>query len=397
MLVELDLDEEGRPLVVKRAVDPSEAAALRTEIAITRQGLGRHVLSPLDFDDGDEPRVTWPWMPGGSLAEPAEGRLDTVVVAQVVADAADAVATLHGAGLAHTRLDAHHVLIDGGRHGVLIGLSQTKPLSAATQADDLGALTALLTDVARASHAPPDVRAQLLAVVETDIRNPAALAEAIRAVVTPRTLPPPTTAEAANAARVVLPRAPARRSIAMPWRGVASAAAVIAVVAGIAVGAQRVISVGASSVAAVPTAEPAAPVRTEQVSESTVARATQVWPTTTTISPREIVAAGTPVPDGRVTIAGRTYRLSVAPTDVVVVADWDCDGAPTPAILRIPSGAVDLFDRLSTSPTEQVAARRVATVSAAESISAVSVRGASCVELAVTTADGTTEIVSVTP
>jgi hypothetical protein len=64
--------------------------------------------------------------------------------------------------------------------------------------------------------------------------------------------------------------------------------------------------------------------------------------------------------DGAATILvfDRSYRITLDPNDEVAVGDWDCDGIATPAVLRVPSGALDVFDRWPGEPGQQ-AARRV--------------------------------------
>ena len=41
--------------------------------------------------------------------------------------------------------------------------------------------------------------------------------------------------------------------------------------------------------------------------------------------------------------------MSVDPADIIVVGDWDCDGVATPAVLRVPSGAIDVVDHWPTN------------------------------------------------
>jgi hypothetical protein len=55
--------------------------------------------------------------------------------------------------------------------------------------------------------------------------------------------------------------------------------------------------------------------------------------------------------DGVVVHDGLTVRLTADADDVVVVGDWNCDGTTTPAVLHLPSGALDVFDSWDNAAT----------------------------------------------
>ena len=62
-----------------------------------------------------------------------------------------------------------------------------------------------------------------------------------------------------------------------------------------------------------------------------------MWPT----EPVEVVGNEVRTGGHRWTVGG--------PGDVVAVGDWDCDGTPTPAVLRAATGRLHLFDAWATA------------------------------------------------
>jgi len=60
---------------------------------------------------------------------------------------------------------------------------------------------------------------------------------------------------------------------------------------------------------------------------------------------------------------GRRYALGQS-GDIAVSGDWNCDGQPTPAVLRPSTGEVAVFSNWP-APTEPVAANSVTTISTA--------------------------------
>ena len=59
----------------------------------------------------------------------------------------------------------------------------------------------------------------------------------------------------------------------------------------------------------------------------------------------ESVTIRTGTGTGTVTVGGHAYGIDLAVADRVLIGDWDCDGIATLAVVHLPSGAVDLFDR----------------------------------------------------
>lgn len=83
-----------------------------------------------------------------------------------------------------------------------------------------------------------------------------------------------------------------------------------------------------------------------------------------------------------VSIGDRRWAVG-DPGDVVVVGDWDCDGAPTPAVLRPGDAGFYVFDRWAGNG-EVAPARRIGRFPGA-----VSAAPAGCGSALVTSADGT--------
>jgi hypothetical protein len=81
---------------------------------------------------------------------------------------------------------------------------------------------------------------------------------------------------------------------------------------------------------------------------------------------------------------GRRYRVGQA-GDEVLVDDWDCDGTPTPALLRPSTGEVYLFPRWIESAT--LAVEPIATVPGAAALVSEPL-GDGCADLAVRRRDG---------
>ena len=87
---------------------------------------------------------------------------------------------------------------------------------------------------------------------------------------------------------------------------------------------------------------------------------------------------------GELEVGGRQYLLG-GPADLLALGDWDCDGAATPALVEVSSGAVFLFGRWATEGAE-------VTVPAAGQVSAPTgldvVRTGGCDRLVVTSSSG---------
>jgi hypothetical protein len=103
--------------------------------------------------------------------------------------------------------------------------------------------------------------------------------------------------------------------------------------------------------------------------------------TSSTAAERHTAAA---VADSILTVDGRRYRVGQA-GDEVLVEDWDCDGTPTPALLRPGTGEVFVFSRWI--ERKELAVEPLLTVAGAEALVSETA-GAGCPSLSVRTAAG---------
>jgi hypothetical protein len=314
------------------------------------------------------------------------GPLPPEQVAAVAAGAAATLADLHACGIVHGRIDPSHVLL--GSHGrpVLCGFGDGAP-AGATPADDVATLGALIvallgTDAdlepipehrwrwRRRRVGATWVRRTLLlladqAAAEPPSRRPsagrlaAAISEAHPDAVSssvsgarhdvPAVDPQPASVEPADpletlrGTAVTAPPPPRLPALACALAGV-----IVLGAGGVRLARSDGPSPGAESAAVVPTTLPTS------LPPATFAPDLDLPPTTATVAspPAPCVPAsdvsGTagcaPVDiDGTVVVVGeRRYEVG-EPGDLVVAGDWDCDGAPTPALLRPSTGEVFAF------------------------------------------------------
>ena len=94
--------------------------------------------------------------------------------------------------------------------------------------------------------------------------------------------------------------------------------------------------------------------------------------------------------DGTVTVGRLAFGIGLDPGDQVLVGDWDCDGRPTLAVLRMPSGAVDVFSGWPAEGEAPVAATRVSEVPGATAATVVAPADGACARISVQSPDGTT-------
>jgi hypothetical protein len=100
------------------------------------------------------------------------------------------------------------------------------------------------------------------------------------------------------------------------------------------------------------------------------------------------------VTGSHVIVNGRTYEVGRT-DDLVAVADWDCDGRATPALVRPSTGEVFVFARWA-DPTDPLTVSASTVVHGATGIRAAA-RGGPCPRLVVTRQDGKPVVVQSRP
>ncbi len=342
--------------VVRKRASGAEAASLRVEAERLRAAAHPGVVELLGSEgDGTEWQLTLAY--GGRSLE-ATGPLPVRTVAGVVAAVATTLADLHEAGVVHGRIDGSHVLIGPRGRPLLCGWGGgTHPTD---PADDVAALGTLLAGLLgggeelepipdrrwwpRRSWSGWERRSLLLladqACAEPPTRRPtarrlaAAIAEGIpdAAVSEPAVSEPAVGEPAVGADPIEVLRAGASShdgSRETRWPALAAALAGVVLMGagliGMVSGARTSGGGVASPVADPPAVSPA------------------LSPTTAPTAPAEPVTI-----DGTIVQVGdRRYAIGL-PGDVIAVADWDCDGQATPALLRPDSGEVFVFGRWAT-------------------------------------------------
>ena len=388
--VSVEVSAGGRPVAVKRATDDERRERLRHEAAMLERARHPGVVELIDIDDGDETTtLSTAWVGGGSLAaaEMAPKRL-----AGIGARLTATVADLHDRAVVHRRITSDHVLLDGLGRVVLAGFgdASASPRDCET-ADDVAAIGAVLemklpTDLAattrvRSSPADRQVVERLRAVLAraTDpepSRRPSARAltglltefagEAVGAG--PIRLPRPTSGEVAASA-APHPLAPAfaaaRAALGQVRPRLANRAwAVVLMLAAtliVGFGARAALASGTprGQASASPTAALPYTAATTTSAAPSSTRSSRVWPTSAPCAPpavagdrRDVDGDGCPdavtVDGAQVLVDGVRYDVG-APGDAVAVADWDCDGTDTPAVVRPGTGEVFVFDAWATA------------------------------------------------
>jgi hypothetical protein len=376
------------------------------------------VVSSTGTDDEWELRLVH----GGRPIE-LVGPLSVEQVAGATAAVAATLADLHRAGIVHGGIDASHVLV--GSHGrpVLCGFAEAS--AAAAPEDDVAALGALIVALlgtdAEAEPIPEHrwrrrapfsgwARRSLLLVADqacadAPSRRPSAarLATAIADAVPGAVAVAPRAAamsdeqaDAVDETRPVDPfdvLRPGVDAAAPPVRFPALAGAVLAVIM-LAAAAVRLTQPGS---VATPSAAPPAVSSVSSSSSTPDTVTTDLPPTTVPTSlsvpcPASAPAAPALAGCGSITIDGSTvtvgaqrYEVGRA-GDLVVAGDWDCDGVPTPALLRPSSGEVFVFS--AWAGDDDIVVRPVATVTGGEEL-VTDVREGGCSTLVVRRADGT--------
>lgn len=420
---EVITDDEGQAVLVKRAEDEPARTRLAHEAKVLRRVRHPGVVELLrtDLDDRD-PTITLAWVSARTAGQ--LGILPPELAAGLVVEVARTVADLHRLKVVHGRLTPDHVLVreDGhpvicGWSGATLGEGATEPEAAGSarlaQSKDVAALGALLRLLVGQTQLEPipdrrsrwrrgstDTRAALLTLADVASheevhRRPTALAfiADVLAVVPGASLPrpapdplgAPTPAPPADPWAQV-PDAPAtddpnstlrRRQLGAaalsrpaPRRSWAPARRVV-------VGIGLATALGFLGVGLAHTSghSVAAPVHTSVPARaSRTTTATTVTPSTTTSMTTAPECPSPPGPDvdgdgcpdsltiagGVVTTASHRYVVG-SPDDQIVVADWDCDGVATPALLRHRTGEVFVFPDWA-SPSHPVTVPATATV-----------------------------------
>jgi hypothetical protein len=349
----VEREPEGRLVAVKRADLGAGADRLRHEAAALEAaaGAGPVELVELGEETGGGVRLVTRWVGGGNLATALPlGPTRVLAVARALAAS---LAELHRRGLVHGAVAPEHVLLDGDRP-VLCGFGGARlpgDDDGPSADEDVTALLALLDGLVGDDRGPlPD---RLRAVVVAGSGGGAAAVADRLAAVEP-------------APREVRPRRPpAART--PPVRGL--------VVAG---GAAVVLLVLAGAMW-----------RTGGGTDAPPVRSTTTAPACGPPSPpsADLDGDGCPEPvvvtDGVVTAGDRRWRVAES-EDLAAVADWDCDGRATAAVVRPGTGEVWVYDGWAAAD-RPVTARPGPDVPGVTRARAVPARGG-CARLEVTTA-----------
>jgi hypothetical protein len=345
-------------VAVKRSGPGPAADRLRREAAALAAAGGAgcvELVEVVDEPDGGI-RLTTAWVGGATLATALPLRPER---ARAVTGAlASSLAQLHDHGLVHGRVTPEHVLLDGDRP-VLCGFAEARlpgeDEGPATEGD-VAALLALVHGLLGGARG--ELAERLRGVVAAGTGGGATAVAARLAALDP---PPPPPREIRPRRAVSPPRAPVRGMVAS---GVAALVLLVVAVS--------VLRDGGGSAAA-----PARPVTTRASCPRAGGPAA------------DLDGDGCPealsVASGVVTAGDRRWRVG-DPGDLSAVADWDCDGRASAAVVRPATGQVWIYDDWATA-SRPVTARPGPTAPGATAARAVPGR-AGCARLEVTTSDG---------
>ncbi len=402
--VSVEVSADGRAVAVKRSHEDKERARLRHEAEMLDAARHPGVVELLGINDTDtETTLTTFWLGGGSIADvPAPPKR----LASLGASLATTVADLHDRGVAHGRVTADHVLLDGLGRVVLVGFADATRGEAEPPADDVAGIGEILANKLPDDASPPRLRPigadrdtidRLRAVVEraTDpapshrpsARALASLLAEIAGEPTSRgpiRLPRPLTTPAPPARVRLVPAVVARVGRRAAVR-VVTGTALIAVVATAGLAAHTAFASSA------PSRDQPAPIALVETSAptSTSASTSAATPTATSIQPRvwptsipcpapigsgerhDVDGDGCPeavtIERGAIVVDEQRFELGDA-GDAIAVADWDCDGLDTAALLRPDTGEIFVFDEWASagvSVTARLVARQADTASLA--------------------------------
>jgi hypothetical protein len=318
-------DAEGRLVLVKRAEPGPPADRLRREaraLAHAPRGVCVALLEVGDEPDGGARLVT-AWAGGGSLATalpPGPQR-----AARIAARLAAGLAELHAAGVVHGRVAPEHVVLDEGDRPLLCGLGSARlpGEEGGPEPDaDVAGLLAVVSGLVEGTGGPVAERVRA-AVAVGSAGGAAAAARRLAEVDAAR--PPPR--------RELRPRRPAP-----PTRASARPLVVASLAAGLLLALAVAVAREPGGTAA-RRAEPATTTTTTTVAAPSCGGGPASGPDVDGDRCPDDVA----VQAGVVTADGARWRVG-EPADLAAVADWDCDGRATAAVVRPATGEVWVYD-----------------------------------------------------
>ena len=334
-------------LIAVKQVPAERAAVIDQEADLLRRldhpGVVR-LIDVVDTPDGDRAMHTefvssdtWDTRP---LTEPAERAAAVAALAATVAD-------LHDLGVAHLQLTPAHVLHAENDRPVLCGLSRAAEATAENRHTDLAALADLCHGPNLEKGALTERLSELAEATRAGRLNARELSRKLDPLAAKR----PTVAPV-RAARGGLRRHwPRRKSLIAAGAVVAAAVPVAALGAwsrGPEVPASNTAADDVAALRAAVAANDAAgagPDEAEAGAASFDGRGTEWLPDDTPSAYRDEPAQGVSAREAAAVLELRGRRYAVGATgDFVQTGDWDCDGHPTPAIVRPSTGDVALFD-----------------------------------------------------
>lgn len=383
---------DGTPLVVKTARPGGHAERLRREakvlLAATHPGVVV-LVSATDSVDG-ESTLTTRYVGGGTAA--AGLPLDDVVT--LARSLTATLADLHDSGLVHGRIEADHILVDPEGEAVLCGLADARladePGPGPLASDDVGAVGRLLAWLVEAT---PGAAAEALRTVAERAMADGANRPSMRSLATMLQTVALAHGRRPSAHRQVPPPRilPARKGRVRRWRLPARSTLVAG---GLALAMTTAAAVLVVAYRNAPSPEEGQPAAARTAAGGPGTSADLSCPPVPTGRAADVDGDGCEEPiqvsAGVVEVAGDRWQIG-EPTDLAVVADWDCDGAATPVVIRPATGEVWLFPTWA-GPTEGVVGHAVGRVRDPVDASAVDADGDGCPELAVIDVNGVEQV-----